>query len=185
MKIYRWLPLIAVALAFLVVLSYVVANPLPANGYGRSTYDVHTTLAIPAGSSRTILMAEGFVVPIRSLVFVMAGVMTKQPGSDISETAYFRMTHAGTTIAQGDMSPFSESFETRMESSGYSDNPALFIRNDHAFDLAIDFRAFVVRPPSTSEHFALHSFILFPMLAAAIVWAGLHGRQGKRSVQPI
>src|SRR5881396_2614862 len=118
MKIPRWLPLIAVALAFLIALGYVVANPLPANGYGRPIYDVRTTLAIAAGSSRTILMAEGSVVPSRSLILVVAGVMNRQPGSDLSETAYFRLTHAGATIAQGDVSPLSESFETRVESGG-------------------------------------------------------------------
>ena len=72
MKFPRWLPLIVVALAFLIALSYVAANPLSANGYGRSIYDARETLMIPAGSSRTILMAEGSVVPSRSLVVVVA-----------------------------------------------------------------------------------------------------------------
>ena len=184
MKISRWLPLIAVALAFLIALGYVVANPLPANGYGRPIYDVRTTLAIAAGSSRTILMAEGSVVPSRSLILVVAGVMNRQPGSDLSETAYFRLTHAGATIAQGDVSPFSESFETRVESGG-ADNPALFIRNDHAFDLTIDYRAFVTRPPSTLEHFAPYLAVLVPLLAVAILWAALHHPGGRRSGQPI
>lgn len=182
MKISRWLPVIAVALVLLVALSYVAANPLPANGFGRSIYDVQATLTVPAGSSLMVLMAEGSVVPSRSLVLVVAGVMNRLPGSDISETAYFRLTQAGTTVAQGEVSPFSESFETGVESSG-ADNPALFIRNDHAFDLAIDYRAFITRPPSTLEHFALYLPVVIPLLAGAILWATLHGRDGKRSGQ--
>src|SRR5207249_10183625 len=110
MKISRWLPLIAVALAFLIALGYVVANPLPANGYGRPIYDVRTTLAIAAGSSRTILMAEGSVVPSRSLSLVVAGVMNRQPGSDLSDTAYFRLTLSVATIAHGFFIQFSVSF---------------------------------------------------------------------------
>src|SRR5437764_14818140 len=101
MKISRWLPLIAVALAFLIALGYVAANPLPANGYGRPIYDVRTTLAIAAGSSRTILMAEGSGVTSRSLILVVAGVMNRQPGCDLCETAYCRLTHAAWTTPPG------------------------------------------------------------------------------------
>src|SRR5207247_10995181 len=124
------------------------------------------------------------VVPSRSLILVVAGVTNRQPGSDLSETAYFRLTHAGATIAKGDVSPFSESFETRVESAGV-DNPALFIRNDHAFDLTIDYRAFVTRPPSTLEHFAPYLAALVPLLAVAILWAAPHHPNGRRSGQPI
>jgi len=184
MKGSRWLPLIAVALALLFVLIYVVANPLPANGYGRLIYDVQRTPTIPAGSSQMILMAESAVVPSHSLVLVVAGVMNRVPGSDISETAYFRLTHAGTTIAEGDVSPFHELFETRLESSGAT-NPALVIRNDHPFELSIDYRAFVTRPPSTIEHFALFFPILVPLVAGAVLWAAWYGRAGRRSTQSV
>src|SRR5947199_8177258 len=100
MKISRWLPLIAVALAFLIALGYVVANPLPANGYVRPIYDVRTTLAIAAVSSRTILLAEGSVVPTRSLILVVACVTNRQSRSDRPETPYCRLTHAAATPAQ-------------------------------------------------------------------------------------
>ncbi len=184
MRISRWLPLIAAALAVLLALNSVITNPLPANGYGRSIHDVHETLIVPAGSSRTILMAEGSVVPSHSLVLVVAGVMNRQPGSDLSETAYFRLTHDGGTIAQGDVSPFFESFETRVESVG-ADNPALFIRNDHSFDLAIDYSALITRPPSNAEHFGLYLPVLIPLLAGAILWAVFYRRDGRVSGQPI
>jgi hypothetical protein len=96
--------------------------------------------------------------------------MNPVPGSDLHETAYFRLTQAGVTLAEGVMTPFMHSFESRLDSSG-AQNPTLFVRNDHAFDLSLNYRAFVLRPPTTLEHFGLFLPLLVPLVLAAILWA--------------
>ena len=180
MRGMRWLPLTAVAVVALACLSYAWSHPLPANGYGHGVYDVNSVLTVPASSSLSILLAPESSVPSGSLVLAFAGVMNHIPGSDLHETAYFRLTQVGITLAEGEMTPFLHTYESPVDSSG-SQNPTLFIRNDHPFDLSLDYRAFVVRPPTTLEHFGLFLPLLVPLLAVGILWAILP-RRHRRSV---
>jgi hypothetical protein len=180
MRGVRWLPLAAVSVIALACLAYVWSHPLPANGYGRSVYDVDTVLIVPAGSTLSILLAPDSPVSRGSMVLAFAGVMNRVPNSDLHETAYFRLTQGGMILAEGVMTPFRHSFESPVDSSG-AQNPTLFVRNDHAFDLTLDYRAFVWRPPTTLEHFGLFLPLLVPLLGVAILWAILP-RRNRRSV---
>jgi hypothetical protein len=184
MRGMRWLPLTAVAVVALACLSYAWSHPLPANGYGRIVYDVRdTVLTVPAGSSLSIILAAESPVPRGSLVLAFAGVMNHVPGSDLYETAYFRLTQAGLTLRAGVMTPFLHIFESRVDSSG-AQNPTLFVRNDHAFDLSLDYRAFVSRPPTSLEHFELFLPLLVPLVLVAILWA-IVPRRHRRNVGQI
>ena len=111
-------------------------------------------------------------VPRGSLVLVTAGVVNRLPNSDFYEYAYFRITQAGSTIEEGLGNAVSSSFETRQDTQG-SDNPRLSIRNDHAFALQIDFRAFVLVPPTTWERFLL--YVPGLGIAGALAFAWLSG----------
>ena len=180
MRGVRWLPLAVVAVVALACFAYAASHPLPANGYGRTVYDVDTILTVPASSSLSILLAPDSPVPRGSLVLAFAGVMNHVPNLDLYETAYFRLTQSGVTLAEGVMTPFRHSFESRVDTSG-AENPALFVRNDHAFDLSLDYRAFVWRPPTTLEHFALFMPLLVPLVLLGTLWAFLP-RRYRRSV---
>ena len=180
MRTRSWIPLVAVVLAFPLAYAHAVANPLPANGYGHSIYDVHETLTVTQGSTFAVLIGGGAFVPWDSLVLVTAGVMNRMPGSDISESAYFRLTHLGVVLEEGVMSPLSHLFQTRLDSAG-PDNPQLFIGNDHPFDLFIDYRAFVIAPPTAFDHFALYLPFLAPALVGAVAWFGFSLAKGRQS----
>jgi hypothetical protein len=171
MRGIRWIPLGVVLVVALACFAYAASHPLPANGYGRTVYDVRdTVLTVPAISSLSILLAPDSAVPRGSLVLAFAGVMNHLPNSDLHEMAYFRLTQAGVTLAEGVMTTFRHFFESPVDSSG-AQNPILFVRNDHAFDLSLDYRAFVWRPPTTLEHFALFMPLLAPLVLVGILWA--------------
>ncbi len=169
MKRQFWFPLAAVAVVTLGLYLYVYFTPLPANGYGREIYDVHTTLAVPANSSITVPIGGEQDIPEGSLIVLTAGVMNERLNSDLSEDALFRLTYAGTTLEEEITNVISRSFETRVDTRGF-DNPRLFVRNDHPFPLEVDYRAFVWRPPTTPERFLMYAPIILFVGLLASVW---------------
>src|SRR3989442_11756530 len=113
MRTRSWIPLVAVVLAFPLAYAHAVANPLPANGYGHSIYDVHETLTVTEGSTFAVLIGGGGFVPRGSLFLLTAGGMKPMPGSDISERADFRPTHPRVVPGGGGISPPSPLFPTQ------------------------------------------------------------------------
>ncbi len=168
MRLSYWFPVAVVAIGVAILYSFSL-TPLPANPYGRTIYDVHTTLSVPPDSSLSILVGDDQRIPGASFIVITAGVLNDKPGSDIQEDAHFRLERAGSTLDEGTGSGLSLNFETSGDTAG-QDNPQLYIRNDHPFPLEVEYRAFVVRPPTVWEKFStfVGGVILAGVLAA--IW---------------
>jgi hypothetical protein len=159
-------------------------TPLPANPYGRTIYDVHTTLSVPPDSSLSILVGGDQRIPGASFIVITAGVLNDKPGSDIPEDAYFRLERAGSTLDEGIGSGLSLNFETSAATES-QDNPQLHIRNDHLFPLDVEYRAFVVRPPTVWEKFSTFAGGVIIAAVLAAIWPlytlTIGRREGERS----
>ncbi len=183
MRLSYWLPALVVVIGVAILYSFSL-TPLPANPYGRTIYDVHTTLSVPPDSSHSILVGDGQRIPGASFIVITAGVLNDKPGSGIQEEAYFRLEHAGSTLEEGIGSGLSLNFETSGATEGQA-NPQLTIRNDHPFPLEVEYRAFVVRPPTVWEKFS--SFVGGVIIAGvlAAIWPlytmTIRRREGERS----
>ncbi|MEE9173653.1 MAG: hypothetical protein V3U30_01595, partial [Thermoplasmata archaeon] len=95
-----WFPVVVVVIGVAVLYNFALM-PLPANGYGRTIYDVHTTWSVSPDSSLSILIGDGQRIPGASLIVITAGVLNDKPGSDIQEDAYFRLERAGSIVEEG------------------------------------------------------------------------------------
>ena len=164
-----WFPVVVVAVGAMALYSWAVLTPLPANGAGREIYDVHTILSLPPDSSHLIQVGGEQEIPHGSLVVVVAGVLTDRPGEDFPANAYFRLVYAGSTLEESVTGVFSLTLETSETTAG-AENPQLFIRNDQPFPLEVDFRAFVMRPPTTWEKFSMFGGFVITAGVLAALW---------------
>lgn len=168
----RWvylLPIVVVAVGAMVLYGWAQLTPLPANPYGRTIYDVHTTLSVPPDSSLSILVGDDQRIPRSSLIVITAGVLNDKAGSDIQEDAYFRLERAGSILEEGFGSGLSLNFETSGATMG-ADNPRLFMRNDQSIPIEVDYRAFVMRPPTTWEKFSMYAGFVITAGLLASLW---------------
>ena len=182
MRLSYWFPVAVVVIGVAALYNYAVLTPLPANGYGRTIYDVHTTFSVPGDSSFLVLVGGEQEIPHGSLVVIVAGVLTDRPGRDFPEDAYFRLAYAGSALEESVTGVFSLTLETPGATAG-TDNPQLSIRNDHPFPLEVDYRAFVMRPPTTWEKFSMFAgFVVTAGLVAALwpLYSVTVGRSHKR-----
>ncbi len=185
MRLSYWFPVAVVVIGVAALYNYALLTPLPANGYGRTIYDVHTILSIPPDSSLPILVGGEQEIPHGSLVVIVAGVLTDRPGSDFPEDAYFRLAYAGSILDEVVTGVFSLTLETPGATAD-TDNPQLFIRNDQSFPLEVDYRAFVIRPPTTWEKFSMFAgFVITAGLLAAVwpLYLVTIGRPNKRRTE--
>src|SRR2546426_11638752 len=105
MRTRSWIPLVAVVLAFPLAYAHAVANPLPANGYGHSIYDVHETLTVTEGSTFAVLIGGGGFVARGSLFLLAGGGLKRTPGSGLSEGAGFPLPHPPGGLGGGGLRP--------------------------------------------------------------------------------
>src|SRR2546428_6288636 len=105
MRTRSWIPLVAVVLAFPLAYAHAVANPLPANGYGHSIYDVHETLTVTEGSTFAVLIGGGGFVARGSLVLLPAGVMKPIPPSGNSRKGELSLSHLRAPSREGGIKP--------------------------------------------------------------------------------
>ncbi len=153
LRLSYWFPVVVVIIGVVAVYSLAL-TPLPANGFGRTIYDVHTTFSVPPGSSMPILVGGEQEISTGSLVVITAGILNRVPQSDSYEHAHFLLTYAGSALEESVANAFSLSLETPGATTS-ADNPRLVIRNDHPFPLEVEYRAFVVRPPTVWEKFSM------------------------------
>lgn len=167
----RWIylfPLVVVGITAFALFSWAALTPLPANGPGRTIYDVHTVVSLPAGSSQVIQVGGEQEIPLGSLVVVTVGVLIEKPDKDTGENAYFRLSHAGLILEEDVGGGLSLTLETHETTVG-EDNPQLLISNDQSFPLEVELRAFVTRPPTTLEKFSMYvGFVIAAGLLAAL-----------------
>ncbi len=169
MRLSYWFPVAVVVIGVAALYNFALLTPLPANGYGRTIYDVHTTFSVPGDSSFLVLVGGEQEIPQGSLVVITAGVLSDKPGSDIAEDAYFRLERDGSTLEEGVGGGVSLTLETPGATAG-TDNPQLYIRNDHPFPLEVDYRAFVIRPPTTWEKFSMFAGFVITAGVLAALW---------------
>src|SRR2546427_2475565 len=105
MRTRSWIPLVAVVLAFPLAYAHAVANPLPANGYGHSIYDVHETLTVTQGSTFAVLIGGEAVVARGPLLLRAAGRKNPLPRVGVSHRAASPRTPPPLRLGGGGVSP--------------------------------------------------------------------------------
>src|SRR2546428_222510 len=105
MRTRSWIPLVAVVLAFPLAYAHAVANPLPANGYGHSIYDVHETLTVTEGSTFAVLIGGGGFLAAGPLFLSAAGALDPPPAAGSSIRAHVRLPHPRVLLAGDGVGP--------------------------------------------------------------------------------
>lgn len=164
--------------------AYAASNPLPWNGYGRTTIQEDSTFLLPANSESTVRILGNDTIPARAFFFVQVSVLTETPSGNPYE-ALFRLSYDGTVLREATGGGMTHSLETRSETQGAS-NPEFYVRNENSVDLQILRHAFVIVPPTTGERFvklvplALVGTVLITLLVGALAWT----RTAKRAAAP-
>ncbi len=156
MKWVPWIPLLAILVVVPAVYLHADAHPLPANGYGHEMYHTHENLFVPSESSQTVSIGGDVGIPADSLIRFEVFVLTERPNSDLSEHASFQLAYAGSVVTEDDGAGLTRTFYSTQDTIP-AENPQILIRNENDFPIEVGYHAFVIRPPTTREHFLLYA----------------------------
>ena len=173
------------ALGFVsIAYGYASSNPLPWNGYGRTTIQENSTFLLEANSETTVRILGNGTIPPRAFFFVQLYILTETPSGNPYQ-ALFRLSYNDGVLLEETGWGMTDSLETRTETRGAS-NPEFYVLNDNSVDLQILRYAFLIVPPTTEERFVqlVSLAALGTVLVTLLVAAVSSGRMDKRPSGP-